>query len=156
MARLKNVQRAIGVAWYTRNGRIQNFCRKCCDVTVVSTLDPEAVRSGLRIRYIYQSTEDCASCHKPLAPPKRERKPRSGGWYVNEYVTHNEYGGPEEGGWWYDRRYIRRSTRYPSERIARRMAHRVWLAQLAGKVRDGWSVQLEREPGKTDSRMRYE
>ena len=23
-------------------------------------------------------------------------------WYVNEYRTNREYGGPEEGGWWYD------------------------------------------------------
>ena len=23
-------------------------------------------------------------------------------WYVNEYETNRAYGGPEEGGWWYD------------------------------------------------------
>ena len=23
-------------------------------------------------------------------------------WYVNEYETDRAYGGPEEGGWWYD------------------------------------------------------
>ncbi|MXX33247.1 MAG: hypothetical protein F4107_10845 [Gemmatimonadetes bacterium] len=29
-------------------------------------------------------------------------------WFVNEYETDRQYGGPEEGGWWYDTgRFVR-------------------------------------------------
>lgn len=34
------------------------------------------------------------------------------GWYLNEYEVSREYGGPEEGGWWYNLR-IPTGTSYP-------------------------------------------
>jgi len=36
-------------------------------------------------------------------------------WYVNVYMTNKEYGGPEEGGWWYDVGEVISSTKYHSK-----------------------------------------
>ena len=44
---------------------------------------------------------------------------RSGLYYVNEYLTGQGYGGPEEGGWWYGRgRFVMCRGIYTSKELA--------------------------------------
>lgn len=38
-----------------------------------------------------------------------------GWWYVNVYLTNQQYGGPEEGGWWYDIGEAEESFKFTSE-----------------------------------------
>jgi hypothetical protein len=38
----------------------------------------------------------------PPQPEEDEEEPAPKWWYLNLYLTNRAYGGPEEGGWWYD------------------------------------------------------
>lgn len=46
------------------------------------------------------------------------------GWWVNAYEVSRQYGGPEEGGWWFDSGDPVHSQRYPTEAAARAAADR--------------------------------
>ena len=53
-------------------------------------------------------------------------------WYVNEYETDRAYGGPEEGGWWYDTgRFVECHGTFPTEAAAEQRRQ-----ELAGYLRD--------------------
>ena len=42
-----------------------------------------------------------------------------GGFYVNVYLQDRAYGGPEEGGWWYDFGIVEKSICLPTRKLAR-------------------------------------
>ena len=45
------------------------------------------------------------------------------GYYLNEYVTNRAFGGPEEGGWWYDAgTFVARRGVYPTREEAKAAA----------------------------------
>jgi hypothetical protein len=46
--------------------------------------------------------------------------------YVNAYEVVRVYGGPEEGGWWYNLRCPLESVRLRHKRSARKVAERLW------------------------------
>ena len=90
-------------------------------------------------------------------------------WYVNEYEERRRYGGPEEGGWWFDAgHYITCHGAYPFRSMAVRRWRRLqsYVADLRadrhkpGNVLcSGWPVlYVENAPGASwpDRRPRYE
>lgn len=42
------------------------------------------------------------SANLPHADPAGATPGAEHAWYLNEYTTDRRYGGPEEGGWWYE------------------------------------------------------
>ena len=81
-------------------------------------------------------------------------------WYVNEYEASRAYGGPEEGGWWYDTgRFIACHGITPSREEADRILHRDVFADYVRRQNesqyatssvlcDGWTIiRLEHAPG---------
>lgn len=54
--------------------------------------------------------------------------------YVNVYRLDREYGGPEEGGWWYDMREAVRSTPVTSEEAGEALAE---IVRLTGEFPEG-------------------
>lgn len=61
-------------------------------------------------------------------------------YYVNVYRVERVYGGPEEGGWWYDMREILRSTPCVSEEEAEALAEIVRLSGEYPETRHRFSV----------------
>lgn len=154
--RFKTHKKAVGMC---RPSTGTMYCNKCMgldDRSINLVFGEEPVSSG-KVRYIFAYDDlagsSCRYCgQNPLAPAKRKRKVRLAPFYLNIYKYVQTYGGPEEGGWYYDRRFIMRSTPYPSKRIALRMYMRVndkyWNL--------GYAVEIEREPGTTADRQHYE
>ena len=91
------------------------------------------------------------------------------GYYLNEYVTDRAFGGPQEGGWWYDTgTFVACRGVYPNRGEARAAAHAM-APGLAERRRglhppdsvlcSGWpEVLVERRPGADfpKTRPRYE
>lgn len=76
-------------------------------------------------------------------------------WFINAYEIDRCYGGPEEGGWWFDAGEIRRSIPCKSFEEAEANVDRVRRAfKSSGKsssvIYDGgdYSVRIEEQPGK--------
>ena len=78
--------------------------------------------------------------------------------YVNVYMVDQAYGGPEEGGWWYNTWAIEESHACPDREQAERL--RTWLEagdfnnQVQGNRELGsvlsrgvWELHVEDEPG---------
>ncbi len=65
-----------------------------------------------------------------------ERK-QTGTWYVCLCSTQRRYGGPEEGGWWYDASELHEYAEFPSREIAEQVAGKVRLraAELSAEDR---------------------
>ncbi len=84
--------------------------------------------------------------------------------YVNAYEVVRVYGGPEEGGWWYNLRCPLESVRLRHKRSARKVAERLWhkhkeiiegdiYSSLGGAVLD---ISIESGPPERPRRQHYE
>ena len=157
MTRLPKHRKAYGYALTKRNEPVRRdytlvMCT-ACDLAPVNgqkqepfrlTDIVESARNKYSLRYIMRRKEaeaaTCRSCHKPLASPRKPRSLRPG-WYVNEYEYHRTYGGPEEGGWWYDRAWIVSvlgpMPQHHAERYVRRYQERGGTAILYAEDRPG-------------------
>jgi hypothetical protein len=87
--------------------------------------------------------------------------------FVNAYHVTREYGGPEEGGWWYDSREVLESVPIPDrgEKEADRIADHLSVVyahkndpQPLSNVHSGGKllVVIERKPGQDTERPHYE
>jgi len=85
-------------------------------------------------------------------------------WWVNVYSVDRAYGGPEEGGWWFDvgypQEWMRCDTRPQAEQLRERL---VELYPRTGKRSsvlggDDWEVVIERHAAEAypEQRPRYE
>ncbi len=64
-------------------------------------------------------------------------EPLGGLYYVNEYLVDQAYGGPEEGGWWFEcGTFVRCIGKYGDENLARRI-QKGWQKTLDLEVNNG-------------------
>lgn len=97
----------------------------------------------------------CPMCTAPIYP-----------CYVNVYLDDREYGGPEEGGWWYDTSRIRRvvpTTREHAEELKKRLelefSNEGRRSDIGSVLSEGrYRVAIEPSYGQTtpETRPRYE
>lgn len=89
------------------------------------------------------------------------REATYGAHYVNVYHLYQEYGGPEEGGWYYDSweivESIRKRTRGRAEKLAERLRrgqypdHRNRSKSNYWNKRQDYRVSVEKTPGEDGS-----
>lgn len=85
----------------------------------------------------------CNEDREPEEPEYVEPEPRS--WVVAYYRSYQSYGGPEEGGWWYDEGDLIRATRVFKKREAAiaycaRLNAKLERWQDRARVPKKWSV----------------
>ena len=102
-------------------------------------------------------------------PPLAQDAEAGQGYHLNEYVTDRAFGGPQEGGWWYDTgTFVTCHGVYPTRAEAKAAADAM-APGLAGRrhglhapdsvLCSGWpAVRIERGPGADfpKTRPRYE
>lgn len=102
--------------------------------------------------YYDQGEEVCSTCYE------------TGPWWVNVYEASRDYGGPEEGGWWYEVGYPHEWKRSDSRAEAIELRDQlVELYPRTGKRAsvlggDDWEVRIERNVAQPypEQRPRYE
>mgnify|MGYP000850399330 CR=1 FL=1 len=129
------------------------WCRKCLSddpdwFTIADVTSEERWR--WKITYLRTAAHEalrleCQTCKRPLRKPARPARAPKPGWYASHYETHRVYGGPEGGGWWYDRSYLQTTVGPMPRKHAERYAARM-----------GPAWEAEDHPGRTDPAMRYE
>ena len=105
------------------------------------------------------------ACREPLENAATEIAP----YYLNEYRTNRAWGGPEEGGWWYDTGEFLATRGSYKSRAGAEQARETLESEFARKQEecyppssvlcDGWpELLVEREPGQSfpTERPRYE
>ena len=75
-------------------------CKSCGQTWMTQIID------GMELVAVPPRPDICPSCSKPVAADGKETRCEHCEsylrFYVNEYLENQRYGGPEEGGWWYD------------------------------------------------------
>lgn len=117
-------------------------------------LPPPCVLFGMSVR-----KQDVSRARREGEPTYCQRR-----FYVNAYRVVEVYGGPEEGGWWYNLRCPLESVRLRHKRSARKVAERLWhkhkeiiegdiYSSLGGAELD---ISIESGPPERPRRQHYE